>query len=169
MHHGVNLGFFRLTMMLKDTGRHVSPKNTHNEFKTLHGSQQTMFSYQSFPDLRNYNLQTVQEHKELKIASVRLQTSNWCEKNRESAKISSVSFSSYSDATGSREQITRSIISSVTLLHVNNVIKMSICSGCFQISFTALKTPRSLCSVQSQTPHTASIKWKQSAGNYPDQ
>lgn len=127
MHHGVNLGFFRLTMMLKDTGRHVSPKNTHNEFKTLHGSQQTMFSYQSFPDLRNYNLQTVQEHKELKIASVRwqLQTSNWCEKKRESAKISSVLFSSYSDATGSREQITRSIISSVTLLHVNNVIKMN--------------------------------------------
>lgn len=115
--------------MLKDTGRHVSPKNTHNEFKTLHGSQQTMFSYQSFPDLRNYNLQTVQEHKELKIASVRwrLQTSNCCgkKKNRESAKISSVSFSNYSDATGSREQITRSIISSVTLLHVNNVIKMN--------------------------------------------
>lgn len=116
--------------MLKDTGRHVSPKNTHNEFKTLHGSQQTMFSYQSFPDLRNYNLQTVQEHKELKIASVRwrLQTSNWCgkkKKKRESAKISSVSFSNYSDATGSREQITRSIISSVTLLHVNNVIKMN--------------------------------------------
>lgn len=115
-------------MMLKDTGRHVSPKNTHNEFKTLHGSQQTMFSYQSFPDLRNYNLQTVQEHKELKIASVRwrLQTSNWCgKKKRESAKISSVSFSNYSDATGSRQQITRSIISSVTLLHVNNVIKMN--------------------------------------------
>lgn len=115
--------------MLKDTGRHVSPKNTHNEFKTLHGSQQTMFSYQSFPDLWNYNLQTVQEHKDLKIASVRwrLQTSNWCgkKKKRESAKISSVSFSNYSDATGSREQITRSIISSVTLLHVNNVIKMN--------------------------------------------